>query len=39
MNDGGESEAGTGVRAMFWVWVTVIAGGLAVMIILPLVGR
>jgi hypothetical protein len=27
-----------GMRAMFWVWIAVIAGGLAVMIAIPLTG-
>ena len=28
-----------GMRTMFWTWMTLIAGGLAVMIVLPLLGR
>jgi hypothetical protein len=28
-----------GMRAMFWSWMTLIVGGLAVMIVLPLAGR
>lgn len=28
-----------GMRAVFWTWMTIIVGGLAVMIILPLMGR
>lgn len=27
------------VRVVFWVWLTVIGGGLAAMIVLPLMGR
>ena len=39
MSDDKESEPGTGMRAMFWTWMTIIAGGLLVMIVLPLSGR
>jgi hypothetical protein len=28
-----------GMRIMFWTWMILIAGGLAVMIVQPLVGR
>ena len=28
-----------GMRVAFWSWVTIVAGGLAVMIVLPLLGR
>ena len=28
-----------GMRTMFWTWMILIAGGLAVMIVLPLLGR
>jgi len=28
-----------GMRAVFWTWIVLIAGGLAVMIALPLLGR
>jgi len=39
MSDDNESGPGTGMRAMFWIWMTIIAGGLLVMIVLPLAGR
>jgi hypothetical protein len=29
----------TGMRIMFWTWMVLIVGGLAVMIALPLLGR
>ena len=29
----------TGMRVMFWTWMILIVGGLAVMIVLPLLGR
>ena len=29
----------TGMRVMFWTWMILIVGGLAVMILLPLLGR
>jgi len=28
-----------GMRVMFWTWMLLIAGGLTVMIVLPLLGR
>ena len=28
-----------GMRSMFWTWMILVAGGLAVMIVLPLLGR
>jgi hypothetical protein len=28
-----------GMRVVFWTWIVLIAGGLAVMIVLPLLGR
>ena len=33
-----DAETG-GMRAMFWTWMSLIVVGLAVMIVLPLVGR
>lgn len=34
------AQSGTaGMRAMFWAWMGIIIGGLAVMIVLPLTGR
>ena len=32
------SRQAAGMRFVFWLWTAVIAGGLAVMIILPLTG-
>jgi hypothetical protein len=29
----------TGMRLVFWTWMTLIAGGLTIMIALPLLGR
>jgi len=35
-----ETEQDTaGMRVVFWTWMVLIAGGLAVMIVLPLLGR
>ena len=34
-----ESAPGTGMRAMFWMLMTIIGGGLLVMIVLPLLER
>jgi hypothetical protein len=36
----GESkQETTGMRVVFWTWMVLIFGGLAVMIVLPLLGR
>ncbi|MFL0412043.1 hypothetical protein ACH0AH_12770 [Microbacterium paludicola] len=32
-------EETAGMRASFWSWMTIVAGGLAVMIAIPLMGR
>jgi hypothetical protein len=32
-------QESAGMRIMFWTWMILIAGGLAVMIVLPLTGR
>jgi len=38
MSDDGDRTP-VGVHVMFWLWATVIAVGLAIMIVLPLQGR
>ena len=34
-----EPDARSGMRLMFWAWMTLIVGGLTIMIVLPLAGR
>ena len=33
------TQGRVGMRMMFWMWMTIIVVGLAVMIVLPLAGR
>jgi hypothetical protein len=35
----GSKQETAGMRIMFWTWMILITGGLAVMIVLPLAGR
>jgi hypothetical protein len=36
---GDSKQDTTGMRTVFWTWMVLIVGGLAVMIVLPLLGR